>query len=187
WGHMNHWELPGATTEASRLSHGRGAIAEGKPREKAADNALGTEFENLNDVAKVGLAVTPAREQEVNDYISATGVVGYHQQRIAQMSVRVPGTVWLVATGVGMPGKKGDVLAVVDSADVGRAKADLLQAFVDRDVRKKTLDRLNNVSGSVPERSLLEAEAEMREARVRVFNAHQALSNLGLPLSLSEI
>lgn len=133
------------------------------------------------------MSVGAADEQDIEESIPATGTVGYDQNRLAQLSVRVPGTAWMVCKQVGQPVRKGELLAVVDAAEVGRAKAELLKSLVDRDVRKGTFERLSRASASVPERTIREAEADFREAKVRVFNAQQSLANLGLPISLDEV
>ncbi|MGE3805333.1 MAG: efflux RND transporter periplasmic adaptor subunit, partial [Gemmataceae bacterium] len=79
---------------------------------------------------------------------------------------------------------KGDVLAVVDAAEVGRVKAEFLQAYAQLDVRTRILAQQRSARGSIPERTIQETEATVREARVRLLSAQQALINLGLPIDI---
>jgi len=52
------------------------------------------------------------------------------------MSVRSPGTVAFVLKAVGDSVAPGDLLALVDAVQVGQAKSQLLQAIVQRRLRK---------------------------------------------------
>ncbi|HJT77373.1 MAG TPA: efflux RND transporter periplasmic adaptor subunit, partial [Gemmataceae bacterium] len=56
-------------------------------------------------------------------------------------------------------------------------------------VQTAALRRLRSAgeAGAVPDRSLQAAEAALREARIRLFNAQQALLNLGLPVRLRDV
>src|SRR4029079_17595035 len=65
--------------------------------------------------------------------------------------------------------------------------ADFLQSVVNYDVKQKNLVRMQSVTDSVPERAIREAEALVREARVRRFNAQQTLLNLGMPIDIAEV
>ena len=43
--------------------------------------------------------------------------------------------------------KKGEILALVDAADVGRAKAEFQQALVNLDLKTQTLAKLQELAG----------------------------------------
>src|SRR5262249_56385738 len=120
---------------------------------------------------------------------AATGGGGYAQPGGARLSSRLPGTVWRVEKQVGDPVKGGEVLALVDAAEVGKAKAEFLQAFAQLDLRRKSWEGLSQAatSGAVPERQVREAETALSEARIRLRAAQQALVNLGLPLSAEDL
>jgi cobalt-zinc-cadmium efflux system membrane fusion protein len=72
---------------------------------------------------------------------------------------------------------------------VGRAKASFLQSLAQVRTWTLTVERMRETwgKGAVSERSLREAEASLREARIKLFNDQQALLNLGLPLHLKEV
>src|SRR5262249_28628324 len=85
--------------------------------------------------------------------------------------------------------RKGDVLALVEAAEVGQAKANFLQSltqFKARTLARQRLEAAGKV-GSVSERSLLDAETAVRQARIRLFNHQQAALNLGLPIHLPDV
>jgi len=139
-------------------------------------------FRSLGAVLKAGIRVDLAEVQELDEYVVANGVVEYDETHLAQLAARVPGIAWRVDKKLGDSVRKGEVLAILDSSDVGKAKAELLEAAVNFDLKTETLRRLENIRSSVPGRSIREAEAEEQVARVRKINAQQTLINLGLPV-----
>jgi cobalt-zinc-cadmium efflux system membrane fusion protein len=119
--------------------------------------------------------------------VIALGMVTYDQARIAQLSSRVSGTVWSVQKNVGQAIREGEILAIIEALEVGRTKAEFLQAVVDAELKAKTLERMRDVTSAISERQIREAEADAREARIRLFNAQQTLVNLGLPIRLDDV
>jgi cobalt-zinc-cadmium efflux system membrane fusion protein len=140
-----------------------------------------------SEIEKSGIKIERVGQHAMAHLVIASGGVQYNQNYVAQLSSRVAGNVWRVEKQVGHSVRKGDVLALIESLDVGRAKAEFLQAIVDSDTKAKTLERLNQVNLSIPERQIRDAEALLREARIRLFNSQQTLVNLGLPISLDEV
>ena len=72
------------------------------------------------------------------------------------------------------------MLALVDAAEVGKAKAEFLQSAVQLDARLRGRAPLQ--PDRVAEKQIQDADAAIREARARVFTAQQALLTLGLSL-----
>src|SRR5262249_18329531 len=98
-------------------------------------------------------------------------------------SARVSGTVRKMLRGLGDKVKRGDVIALVDSADVGRAKADFLQAAAQFNLRSQTLERLEKLGlETISMARILEAQTALQEAKIRLLVAEQALTTLGLPV-----
>src|SRR5439155_387681 len=160
----------------------------GKPKPLMCLTQLQTvEFKSPEAVPKAGIDVGLVRKAPLAHTMTAHGSVAYDQTRLAHLSSRVPGTVWRVEKQVGHAVQKGDMLAVLESADVGRAKAEFLQAYGQMQLKSKALERIRSASAALPERQLREAEAALAEARIRLFNAQQALLNLGLPLRVEDL
>jgi cobalt-zinc-cadmium efflux system membrane fusion protein len=147
------------------------------------------QFASAAAAEKAGVDVDVVGEAPMTEFVAANGEVSYDQTRIARLSSRVPGTVWRVHKQVGDPVKEGDVLALVDAAEIGKAKAEFLQAVAQLELRRKTYASLSEIatSGAVPERSLREAETALSEARIRLRGAQQALVNLGLPVNADDL
>src|SRR5579862_2734783 len=140
---------------------------------------------------KMGVEVMPVLEKPMVETVSASAEFTFEQQRVAPLYTVVSGRVWQVmaAGTLGTAVKKGDVLALVDAADVGKAKAEFLQAFAQVDSRQTALARLRDLQGqgAASEASLRQAEAALREASIRYLAAQQSLINLGLPIRTEDV
>lgn len=132
---------------------------------------------------RLGIETAPAALGEVFEGVTATGELELDPTRVARLAARASGTVRLLAKRVGDPVRAGEVVALVDAADVGKAKGEILQALWSLDLREQTVARLRESGGrTVTEQAVLDAEAARGEAEVRVLAASQALANLGLPI-----
>jgi cobalt-zinc-cadmium efflux system membrane fusion protein len=139
-------------------------------------------------VKRLGIVSRPVATGPVVEGVTAPGETGYAPTRVARLSARVPGAVFRVEKQVGDRVRRGEVLVLVDAAEVGKAKAEFLQALTQVDLKVQTLERLKALSGaSVPGQSVIEAEAALEEARVRLVTAEQALGNLGLTIRAADV
>lgn len=139
------------------------------------------QFSSAESVAKAGIDVDVVQERPMSDAILANGELMFDPTRVGHLSARVPGTVAVVFKTVGDQVAAGEILALVDAAQVGQAKSQFLQAVVQLQLRKITVERLRPIanSGAVSQKSVIEAEAALQEAEVALLSAHQALVNLG--------
>lgn len=139
------------------------------------------QFATHQAAESAGVDVAVVGRGPVTEAITSNGEVTYDETRLAHLASRVAGTVWSVRKKVGESVGKGEVLALVDSADVGRAKSEFLQALTHHRLAATNLERLTPLArdGAVPERQLREAAAAQHEAEIRLLGARQALVNLG--------
>jgi cobalt-zinc-cadmium efflux system membrane fusion protein len=146
-------------------------------------HALKVQFASAAAIEKVGVKLGNVVERTMSDSIVVNGEVDYDRTRFAKVSSRVPGTAWRVETPLGAPVHTGEVLALIDSPEVGRAKTDYLQAATSLEVARKTFVRVRSSAeaGFRTEAERLEAEAAVRLAEGRLFHARNALMSLGLP------
>lgn len=189
FGHATHWSFGMGSqepaTDAPQSSAAPAAPA-APPMDDVAEKS--GEIRLASDVAdQVGIRIEPVTRRKIRHTLTVNGVTGYDQDRLAQLSVRVPGHVWRVQKKVGEVIRHGDCLAIIDAVQVGEAKTEFLQAVVNMELKAKTLERLKRVANEVAERSLRQAEAEEREARLRLLSSQQKLINLGLPIKLEEM
>jgi cobalt-zinc-cadmium efflux system membrane fusion protein len=139
------------------------------------------QFASHEAAEKAGIDVKAAGRAPVVESVPANGEVTYDQTRVARLSARVPGSVWWVPKVVGDEVKRGEILALVDAAEVGKAKAEFIQAAVQLDLKRDFEERMRRARGAVADTDLRAAEAARLECEVRLQAAEQALVNLGLP------
>lgn len=195
FGHATHWSFGLGGQEAraddSRPTARVESAASGSPSQlalHAGANDKSQEIQLPDDVVQeAGIHVEPVSKRTIRHTITVNGVTGYDQDHVAQLSVRVPGHVWKVQRKSGETIRQGDCLAIIDAVEVGEAKTEFLQAVVQFELKSQTLERLTRVADEVAERTLKLAEAEEREARLRMLSAQQKLINLGLPIKLEEM
>lgn len=140
------------------------------------------QFVSKEAADKVGIEVEPVWTAPVTETVAGNGEIGYDQTRIARLSSRLPGSVWKVFKQQGDLVQAGDVLALIDAAEVGKAKAELLQAFASLKLKGQSYASVSSSGGAVAEARVREAEAAVREAEIRLDAARQSLVNLGMPL-----
>ena len=195
WGARNDWRLAPQKEDDSQKEEKPAAVKVVRPPDGApagepaslARRLARIEFPSAEAVAATGIKDAPAETRPMTFYVTANGMLDYEPYRYAQLAPRAPGTIWRMDKVMGEAVRKGELLALIESADVGRAKADFLQDLAQVDIRTKVLQRLRSAGGSVPEGTLREAENALREARLRLFNDQQRLLNLGLPLRLEDV
>ena len=154
--------------------------------EKPSGRNASVQFGSPEAMARAGIELVPVEARPVVHELLASGVVRYDQRNIAQLSARVPGTVWRVEKHLGDVVRKGEILLVVESRDVGRLKADFLNALVACEARREQLAILEEVKGAVMGRQIREATSALREARNHVAIAEQSLVNLGLDVAIAD-
>lgn len=188
YGHATHWSFGFGDHHGGH--HAAAHDAEHAPAQGHADSAAPAEgtvrFPSQKALERSGIELVPVEKRQMVSELVCNGVVAYDERRIAQLSTRVPGSIWRVEKRLGDHVRKGDVLLVIDSQDVGRLKADFLNALVAYESRREQLSILEEVKSAVMGRQLREAKAAMREARNHLSNAEQALVNLGFDISIRD-
>lgn len=161
----------------------------GKDPKTCQTHARRVQFASLESIRKAGIRLAPVTESPISAALLANAETDYDRTRYAQIASPVSGRVWRVEKQIGQRVQKGEVLALVESADVGKAKADLLEATAAVELKTKTLQRLKTSAekGFRTEAELQEAEAALKEARIKLFNAQQTLTNLGLAVGQEDL
>ena len=146
------------------------------------------QFASVEAVEQAGVDVELVERQAVSEWVSGTGEITYDATRLARLSPRVPGTAWQIHRNIGDPVREGDVLAVVDAMEVGRAKSELVKALVAEELAQANMSRLAELGGGVVAGKLIiEAEAALSQAETDVLSAEQALANLGLRVDVQSL
>jgi len=142
------------------------------------------QFASATAAERAGVDVEPVWTAAMVEVVAGNGEITYDLTRTARISARVPGSVFRTYRQVGERVRPGEVVALVDAAEIGRAKTEYQQALVHARLKRRVLDRMKGLaaSGSFAERTLLEAETALSESQIRLGAAQQALTNLGLPI-----
>jgi cobalt-zinc-cadmium efflux system membrane fusion protein len=86
----------------------------------------------------------------------------------------------------GDPVAAGEVLALIDTAYAGKAKADFQQSLAQVRLREKTLADRRAAAKVLSTQSVREAEADLAEAETHLLAATQALANLDLTVNAAD-
>ncbi len=147
------------------------------------------QFTSHESAIEAGIDVEPVETASIVESIPANGEITYDETRVAHLSSRVPGTIWKVFKNVGDRVRKGDLLALIDSSEVGKAKSALLVALAEAELHSKTVARIaplyqeQIVTGS----RMTEAQTALEQANIQVRQSQEALSNLGLRIDVREL
>jgi cobalt-zinc-cadmium efflux system membrane fusion protein len=161
-----------------------------KAQPKAAETEPPPEAEKAPGV----LELTPEQEQAARiatakverrtaaGLLSATAQVEPPADGVARVSSRLAGRISALKAGVGDRVTKGQVLALVDSPDLGRAKADYLVAIAALKVATETSARLSALRQEkiATDRDWRQAEAEASKAAAEKQAAEARLHSLGI-------
>lgn len=144
------------------------------------------QFASAETVERLGIQVAPVVRGRVAERLTANGEIVFDPDRVARLSPRSGGTVWRVEKQVGDRVKEGDLLALVEAAEVGKAKAEYGLALSQLDLRSKALATLRESAGVVAPRQIDEAETALEEAKAQLLAASQRLGTLGLAVRDSD-
>ncbi len=130
--------------------------------------------------AKIATATVEVRA--VSAEIAATGEIVPPDNGIARVGPKMSGRVTKLAKGVGDPVRAGEVLAMLNSPELGRAKADYLVAATTARVTRENADREKALfdKGVGTERDWRNAEGEAAKARAEKEAAELRLHTFGI-------
>lgn len=126
-------------------------------------------------VAEAKVKTAPLEEQTVDDVVVTSGKVTFDELRVNHVFTPVSGRVTQVLVVPGQRVKKGDVLAILESPDIGIASADLQKAEAERIAAEHDLERQKELlaAHASSERDYEQAEDNARKARAEVDRAKQ--------------
>ncbi|MDB5351235.1 MAG: family efflux transporter, subunit [Planctomycetota bacterium] len=135
------------------------------------------------DIArKIGIETAKAEIRHVAERVAGNAEITFVLHDFAHITSRVAGRIASVPADEGESVKKGDVLVVVDSAEVGTAKAQYLSILPIVDLARTDFERTANLfkSGAASEKEKLTAQATLVKSEAELLNARQRLFNMGL-------
>ncbi len=154
-----------------------------RPPTQACDKeTLPVEFFTPDIAVNTGLKFSKVEQRPVTLTRSCNAEVTYAGNLYAHLSSRAQGVVKQVLKDLGDHVKSGEILAVLDSSDLGTAKAEYLQSQAMVSLWKRNHDREQKLMGKgvATQRDVLEAETRLIESRISLSRTSQRLRNLGL-------
>lgn len=193
WGHATGWDFsrgrPDTEPPIDTRSEGHGPVVRLLPADSGTvtepplpGHNVRIEFASAAEVEAAGVDITPVWPAALTEQVTAAGEVTFDPTRVARLSARAGGVTRRVLKAAGDPVRAGEVLALIDAAEAGKAKAEFQQALVQTRLREGTRDDLVGAGRATSPAAVREAEAAVKEADVRARAAAQALANLGLPV-----
>jgi cobalt-zinc-cadmium efflux system membrane fusion protein len=129
---------------------------------------------------RAGIKTVAAKIERVSVSVEAHGEVQQDPTATAKASPRAGGVLFALEKQLGDRVRKGELLALIESAEVGKAKPAYLTARAMYESRERVRASLSPESS--PMRTIVEAQAAAREASANLYSAQQGLANLGLPV-----
>ena len=190
WGATTEWtfkfpgsaESEGKSQEESKEDEAslwkvEGGLDKTNPYEKATLTAPSKEVLDLSE-----LDFLTIESQALIQTISGTGYIEFDSLRKGSISSKAPGVVSRILKKQGDKVLKGEIIALIDSPDVGKAKTDFMQSLVLKDNRKKSMERGQLAAAVIPERQIRELEMVFREIEIKLLADLQALINFGFTI-----
>lgn len=158
------------------------AKAEDKPEPVEHRTEDGVVELTAEQAKSANLATGKAEKRQQTGLLSATAEVGPAADGIARVGPRLTGRVLSISAGVGDHVKKGQVLAILDSPELGRAKADYVSATAAAQVTRETADREKVLAEKKisSEKDWREAEAAATRAKAEKDAAEGRLHTMGV-------
>ncbi|MCL4836708.1 MAG: efflux RND transporter periplasmic adaptor subunit [Thermoanaerobaculia bacterium] len=133
-------------------------------------------------VATAGIVTAPAESRRLRAELETTGSVDFDERRFAHVSPRVGGRVESVPVELGEAVRAGQVLARIDSIELGQSVGDYLQSRARAELARETLEREERLYRErvSSEQEMLSARAASREADAALRGAEERLHLLGI-------
>jgi cobalt-zinc-cadmium efflux system membrane fusion protein len=127
------------------------------------------------------LAFAPAEERLLTPSLTVTGRVSYDARRVAAVGARIEGRLHQLMHVEGQVVKAGETMAEVESAELGRAQAEVLKARAREKVAKADAERERTLANAriSPERDAEHAAANAQAAEAERIATEKTVEALG--------
>ncbi|MEW6432921.1 MAG: efflux RND transporter periplasmic adaptor subunit [Myxococcota bacterium] len=127
------------------------------------------------------LAFAPAEERLLTPSLAVTGRVTYDARRVAAVGARIEGRIQRVLHVEGETVRAGEVMAELESAELGRAQAEVLKVRAREKVAKLDAERERKLADAhiSPERDAEHAAANARALEAERIAAEKSVEALG--------
>lgn len=132
--------------------------------------------------ARAGIETAAVQTQALAGELEMTGQVGFNEDRVAHVGPRISGRLTAVRATMGQRVRRGETLAVLDSTELGQAKAAYQQARARETLTRETYERERRLAADKisSEQEALTARAAHLEAAAELRRAEETLRLMGL-------
>lgn len=173
-------QAPGSAAKESKqaepASKGAGTA---KQKEEGGEKRL---VLSADEVKKAGITLKSIKLEDRPEYVSVTATIQPNRNKLAYISPRIPGRIVKVGVEVGDAVRKGQVLAVLDSVELGEARSVYLQAASEEAVARAGFERAQRLQADniIPEKDYLRARAEHEKAKASLRASSDKLRMVGV-------
>lgn len=134
------------------------------------------------EVAAAGIKTEVVRAGPIRASMSVSATIQPNRDRFAHVAPRLPGRILEVPARLGERVRPGQVLAILDSVEVGESTSAYQQASSQLDVARADFERARKLHDEkvVPEKDFLRARGEFERARAAQVAAADKLRMMGI-------
>jgi len=169
----------GACSDSDRAGSTEQSVEDAPTEELHDDNIVELSPEKVN---AAGIKTTAASFTALPSLLVTTGQVDFNQDRLAHVSPRIAGRVHETRARLGQKVRRGEVLAILDSIELGRSKAEYLRARAREQLTRENYEREQELFADriSSEQEMLAAKAAYIEAQADLRSAEETLHLYGL-------
>jgi cobalt-zinc-cadmium efflux system membrane fusion protein len=133
-------------------------------------------------VETAGIRTELVAVRPIDEVLSLAGALAFDENKVARVGPRVGGRVARILVDLGQPARRGQVLALIDSPELGGALAEWRKTRSTFEVRKRDSDRAQKLldGKAISQGEFLSREGEFRVARAEMENADSRMHLFGL-------
>lgn len=133
------------------------------------------------ELQEAGITVEAIRPQQVAEQLMLTANIAANQDRLAHVAPRIQGRVIKVMASLGDRVKSGQALAIIDSVEMGEARAEYRRAQSELKLAEAAYQRTDGLYREqvVPQRQWLEVKSAHERAQASADAATEKLRMLG--------
>lgn len=172
------------TACAKKEGEAEGEAAEAGEKKPAEGGEEGEEEEmpeqvtlDAEAVAASGIKTWKALPMEVGNVLTLNGNVAFNENRLLAVSTLVPGRVVQLPVDLGQSVSKGQVVAWIESMELGRMRQEYVRAATEADIAEKSYERAKLL---VAEKAIAAGEFQQREGDYRSKQSALAGAELAL-------
>lgn len=137
---------------------------------------------SAEEIKQAGITISKLKLQDKPEYVSVTATIQPNRDKLAYVSPRIPGRITKIHVDIGDNVRKGQVLAELDSVELGEARSAYLQASSEAKVARSSHERAERLFAEniIPEKDLLRARAEFEKSQAAQRAASDKLRMVGV-------